>query len=193
MSIYKNLQPHVHVLKLTGGTGDGKTEIATVFASKEARTVLLRGVGRTNSTLKERLLVYSEEYTDKLLVAVKLNMEPYDKLSLSDLFVSSVAKVVRSQGKVVDSIIGRDEEELEKYLIQEMQAKNNAKAVLSFLTEEQKTKIVSDLVDIYHSYHMSEYNYEIYNSVRNNLPEGEAKDNSTKFFICSKKRSGAND
>ena len=42
MSIYKNLQPHVHVLKLTGGTGDGKTEIATVFASKEARTVLLR-------------------------------------------------------------------------------------------------------------------------------------------------------
>ena len=55
MSIYKNLQPHVHVLKLTGGTGDGKTEIATVFASKEARTVLLRGVGRTNSTLKDAL------------------------------------------------------------------------------------------------------------------------------------------
>jgi hypothetical protein len=46
MSIYRNLQPHVHVLKLTGGTGDGKTEIATVFASKEARKVLLRGVGR---------------------------------------------------------------------------------------------------------------------------------------------------
>lgn len=93
----------------------------------------------------------------KSATAVKLNMEPYDKLNLSDLFVSSVAKVVRSQGKVVASIIGRDEEELEKYLIQEMQAKNNAKAVLSFLTEEQKTKIVSDLVDIYHSYHMSEY------------------------------------
>lgn len=48
MSIYRNLQPHVHVLKLTGGTGDGKTEIATVFASKEARAVLLKGVGRTN-------------------------------------------------------------------------------------------------------------------------------------------------
>lgn len=94
-----------------------------MFASKEARSVLLRGVGRTNSTLKERLLVYSEEYTDKLLVAVKLNAEPYDKLSLSDVFVSSVAKVVRSQGKVVASIVGRDEEELEKYLIQEMQAK----------------------------------------------------------------------
>jgi len=186
VSIYKNLQPHVHVLKLTGGTGDGKTEIATVFASKEARTVLLRGVGRTNSTLKERLLVYSEEYADKLLVAVKLNVEPYDKLSMSDLFVSSVAKVVRSQGKVVDSVVGKDEEELKKYLIQEMQAKNNAKAVLSFLTEEQKTKIINDLVDIYHSYYMSEYNYEIYNSVRNNLPEGEAKDNSTKFLSALK-------
>lgn len=72
LSIYRKLQPHVHVLKLTGGTGDGKTEIATVFAAKEARTILLRGVGRTNSTLKERLLVYSEEYTNKLLVAVML-------------------------------------------------------------------------------------------------------------------------
>lgn len=66
-----------------------------------------------------------------------------------------MAKVVRSQGKVVASVVGRDEEELEKYLVQEMRAKNNAKAVLSFLTEEQKTKIVSDLVDIYHSYHIS--------------------------------------
>lgn len=130
--------------------------------------------------------MYSEEYIDKLLVAVKLNTESYDKLSLSDLFVSSVAKVVRSQGKVVASIVGRDEEELEKYLVQEMQAKNDTKAVLSFLTEEQKTKIVSDLVNIYHNYHMSEYNYEIYNSVKNNLPEGEAKDNSTKFLSALK-------
>ena len=54
-----------------------------------------------------------------------------------------MAKVVRSQGKVVDSVVGKDEEELKKYLIQEMQAKNNAKAVLSFLTEEQKTKIIN--------------------------------------------------
>ena len=57
------------------------------------------------------------------------------------------------------------------------------------MTAEQKTKIVSDLVDIYHSYHMSEYNYEIYNSVRNNLPEGEAKDNSGKNRQAGK-RSG---
>ena len=57
-----------------------------------------------------------------------------------------------------------------------------------FLTEEQKTKIINDLVDIYHSYYMSEYNYEIYNSVRNNLPEGEAKDNSTKFLSALKNK-----
>lgn len=90
MSIYRNLQPHVHVLKLTGGTGNGKMEIATVFASKEARAVLLKGVGRTNSTLKERLLVYSEEYTDKLLVAVKLNIEHQPHIQYSPLSVSSI-------------------------------------------------------------------------------------------------------
>lgn len=60
---------------------------------------LLRGVGKTNSTLKERLLVYSEDNTDKLLVATKLNREPNDKSSLSDLFFSSVAKVVEVRGK----------------------------------------------------------------------------------------------
>lgn len=35
-------------------------------------TVLLKGVGRTNTTLKGRLLVYSEEYTGRLLVVAKL-------------------------------------------------------------------------------------------------------------------------
>lgn len=186
MCVYRNLQPHVHVLKLTGGTGDGKTEIATVFASKEARTTLLKGVGRTNSTLKERLLVYSEEYTDRIVVAVKLNEEPYDRLSLTELFVTSVAKVVRSQGKLVAFSVEKDEEKLEKYLVREMQAKNNTKAVLSFLTEEQKEKIVRELVKIYRNYHLSACNYEIYSSVRNNLPEGEAKDNSAKFLTALK-------
>lgn len=67
-----------------------------------------------------------------------------------------------------------------------MHAKNNAKAVLSFLTEEQKTKIVDSFVDIYCSYQLSSHNYEIYNTVRNNLPEGEAKENSAKFLAALK-------
>ena len=42
------------------------------FIRGEAMTVLLKSVGRTNTTLKGRLLVYSEEYTGKLLVVAKL-------------------------------------------------------------------------------------------------------------------------
>ncbi len=41
-------------------------------------------------------------------------------------------------------------------------------------------------MDIYRSYQLSSHNYEIYNTVRNNLPKGEAKENSAKFLTALK-------
>ena len=38
----KNLLPHMHVIKLIGGTGDGKTEFSVVFAEPRARKILIK-------------------------------------------------------------------------------------------------------------------------------------------------------
>lgn len=182
MSTYKSLKPHAYTLELMGGTGDGKTEIATVYATKEARRILLNCVGRTNSTLKERLLVYSEEYTDKMVVATKFGDDVFERGLFIDMISQAWAKVIKSQGKVSSSINGKDEEELKQYLFGEINGKNNARAILSFLTEEQKRQFVENTIVVYHNYELHKYNFEVYNTVKNNLADTEVKENSAKFL-----------
>lgn len=77
MDNYINLKPHFRVLEFLGGTGNGKTEIGTVPADSRARKILIEGVGNTNSTLNERLMVFTTEYSDKMVIAVKQDANPF--------------------------------------------------------------------------------------------------------------------
>lgn len=190
MSIYRNLKPHAYTLKLMGGTGDGKTEIATVCATKEARRILMNCIGRTNSTLRNRVLVYSEEYKDKIVVAAKVGGDIFERGLFSDMVAQSWAKVVKSQGKVVASIIGKDEDDFEQYLIEEINGKNNARAILSFLEENQKKDFVDAVINVYRLFSLHEHNYAIYNTVKNSLNETEVKENSAKFLSAIKEEVG---
>lgn len=190
MSIYKSLRPHAYTLELMGGTGDGKTEIATVCATKEARRILMRCVGRTNSTLRNRVLVYSEEYTDTILVAAKIADDIFERVLYTDMVAQAWAKVVKAQGKVVASIVGKDEEDFEQYLLDEVNGKNNARAILSFLSEEYRHTFVESIVAVYHDYSLREQNYSIYNTVKNNMSETEVKENSAKFLSAIKDEVG---
>lgn len=182
----KNLMPHVHVIKLVGGTGNGKTEIAVVFASPKARKILLKGVGRTNSTLRERLFVYTTAVKDKIVIAVSMNDTILDRGLFTDIVVTALAKVVKTNGKVVASMVGKDIDDLEQELFDEINKKNNTRAVLSFLTEEQKSELVKKIIDVYKKYDFHQYSYEIYNGVKNNMAEIEVKDNSAKFLSALK-------
>jgi hypothetical protein len=182
----KNLMPHVHVIKLVGGTGNGKTEIAVVFASPKARKILLKGVGRTNSTLRERLFVYTTAVKDKIVIAVSMNDTILDRGLFTDIVVTALAKVVKTNGKVVASMVGKDIDDLEQELFGEINKKNNTRAVLSFLTEEQKSELVKKIIEVYKKYDFHQYSYEIYNGVKNNMAEIEVKDNSAKFLSALK-------
>lgn len=182
MSVYRNLKPNVHVIKLVGGTGDGKTEIGTVPAAPKARKILLRCVGTTNSTLNERLLVYSESYTDKIVVAVKLDQAILSWGLYTEIITTALAKVVKAQGKVLASFVDKNEEELTEFLEREMALKNNTRALLTFLTAEEKKVLIKEIVDFYHNSEFHKYNYQIYNTVKNNLPDNETKENSKKFL-----------
>ena len=67
-----NLNPLFRTIAIVGGTGDGKSKVASLPADKMARQILSKSVGETNSTLKERTIVYSEDYADEMVIAVKL-------------------------------------------------------------------------------------------------------------------------
>ena len=113
----KNLLPHMHVIKLIGGTGDGKTEFSVVFAEPRARKILIKCVGKTNSTVRERMLVYTTALNGKVIVAASISEEMLERRTFSDIVITAIAKVVRRNGKVVASLVGKPEGELKKNLL----------------------------------------------------------------------------
>lgn len=182
MDDYISFKPHFRVLELLGGTGNGKTEVGTVPADQKARKILIEGVGSTNSTLTERLMVFTTEYSDKIVVAVKHDENAFSRNLFTEIISKAIAKVVKDLGKVVTTIVDKDEEILEEALKEQLSKRNNVKAILSLLTEEQKYAFVNDIVDLYHRYDLHQYNYNIYNTVKNEMAEVEVKENSKKFM-----------
>lgn len=182
MNNYISLKPHFRVLELLGGTGNGKTEVGTVPADPKARKILIEGVGSTNSTLNERLMVFTTEYSDKMVVAVKQDENAFNRNLFTEIVSKAIAKVVKDSGKLVSSIIGKDVEILDDALRDQLKKRNNVKAILSLLTDEQKDEFINGIVDLYKKYEFCQYNYSIYNTVKNEMAEIEVKENSKKFL-----------
>ena len=178
----KNLLPHMHVIKLIGGTGDGKTEFSVVFAEPRARKILIKCVGKTNSTVRERMLVYTTALNGKVIVAASISEEILERKVFSEMVITAIAKVVRLNGKVVASMVGKAESDFEEELFSQLSERNNTCAVFNFLTEQQKKEFVEKIVGVYRKFHFSEHDYEIYNATKNNMSEKEAKENSNKFL-----------
>lgn len=178
----KNLLPHMHVIKLIGGTGDGKTEFSVVFAEPRARKILIKCVGKTNSTVRERMLVYTTALNGKVIVAASISEEILERKVFSEMVITAIAKVVRLNGKVVASMVGKAESDFEEELFAQLSERNNTCAVFNFLTEQQKKEFVEKIVVVYRKFHFSEHDYEIYNATKNNMSEKEAKENSNKFL-----------
>ena len=184
MKKYDNLKPNFRTLELVGGTGDGKTEFGTVPADPKARKILIEGVGNTNSTLLERTMVFTtaEEYSDRMLVAVKHDKEAFSRNLFTEIISKAIATVVKALGKTLVTPAGKDKEILEEALREQLNKRNNVKAILSLLTEEQKKAFVSEIVALYQKYELQQHTFNIYNAVKNEMAEGEVKESSKKFM-----------
>ncbi len=184
MDNYNSLKPHFRVLELLGGTGNGKTEVGTVPADPKARKILIEGVGKTNSTLNERLMVFTTEYSDKIVVAVKQDENAFSRNLFTEIVSKAIAKVVKDLGKVLSPVVGKDEEILDDALRDQLAKRNNVKAILSLLTDDQKETFVKEIIGLYRRYDLCQYNYSIYNTVKNEMVEVEVKESSKKFMAA---------
>lgn len=191
MDNYTNLKPNFRVLELLGGTGNGKTEIATVPADPRARKILVQGVGSTNSTLTERLMVFTTAYNDKMVVAVKYDDNAFSRNLFTEIVSKAIAKAVISLGKAAptNKDDGKNENDknkkvLEEALREQLDKRNNAKAILSLLAHDKKNAFVDGIVDLFGrgEYDLLQYSYNIYNTVKNDMAEGEVRVNSRKFL-----------
>lgn len=175
-------KPHVRVLELLGGTGNGKTAVGTIPAAPNARKILIDGIGNTNSTLNERLMVFTTEYSDKMIVAVKKDDDAFSRNLFTEIVSKAFAKVVKDLGKIVNANIQQHEMVLEEALREQLFKRNNVKAILSLLTDEQKESFIREIVNIYCKYELYSLNYSIYNTVKNAMPDSEVRENSKKFL-----------
>lgn len=185
---YKILKPYVRVFELLGSTGSGKTTVATVPAVKEAREILMKGIGSTNSTLSERILVYTDEYADKMVIAVKHEKHAFTRNQYTKLLSTSIAQVVQSCGKSTDFTADKAKTVLENKLVSQLSRKDNFKAILSLLNNEHESYkkqvdiFIQKICALYLDFELYKLNSIIYYTVKNNMLDVEVKENSQKFL-----------
>lgn len=178
-----NLEPQVRVIELLGGTGNGKTQVATVPAADAAKRILRKGAGSTNSTLNEHLFVYTndKELSGSMLVAVKYDEDAFSRDQFIDIVSKSIAQVVKITGKYKDP----DDEMCEDLLIDklksQLQRKNNVKAILSLLDEEIIDDFINDVCCFYSESTFYKESYDILNTVKS-IKELEGKASSQQFL-----------
>lgn len=183
----ENLKPNIRTIGVAGGTGDGKTEVTTIPATTETRKILAKCVGDTNSTLKERRVVYTEDCINEMIVAVKLAEELLEKQDYMDIIVRAAVSVIREFGKNSSNDEEKINDAFKSNLRAEITTKVNTRAKLSFLGEDDQNELISAITDVYENEHFFFNNgYTIYNTVRNNLGATEAKENSKKFLAALK-------
>ncbi|UII56541.1 hypothetical protein LS684_03395 [Cytobacillus spongiae] len=181
------LAPNVRTIGIAGGTGDGKSEVTSTFADPKAKKILSQSIGETNSTLKERRVVYTDEMNEEMVLAVKLKETIFEREDFNNLISVTVAKIVRDYGKSITVESEKMMEDFITHLRAEVQTKVNSRAVLTFLTEVEIDRLVNEVYDIFFSNDFfSENSFEIYNKVKNDLKNLEVKNNSTKFFAALK-------
>lgn len=180
--------PYVPTIKLIGGTGTGKTEIAIAFAEPRAREVLKRCVGTTNSTLCEKLFVYTDDpkKKDEIVVAVEKNKDLLEREKFVEILVNALAKVVIENGKAQVLKVEENKEKIKQYFIEEIDKICNKRTVLGVLNEDPKKDIAEKIAKICidDSYGYCQHFFEIYYETKNNMTEIETKGNSEKFLYA---------
>lgn len=189
MDIYsdKTLKPYATTIGVIGTTGSGKTETTSMFTTFEAEEIITRAVGKTNSTLKERRIIFSERYLQEIVIAVKKKEKIYPRNDFKQVIINAFTKVVKKYGKQASTDHEDIASDFTDYLNQEMNTVVNTKAILTFITSTDLDEYIQQLVRLFveNNDEIVLY-YTLYHSAKNQLLEKEKKDNSAKLTAAIK-------
>lgn len=174
------LAPMYRTIAAVGGTGDGKSKSASLPAAPKARKIINRSVGETNSTLKERAIVYTEDFVNEMIIAAKIPTDIVGKQDFTEMITRALASVIRKKGGV-DAFQIEPEDFMDE-LSSEITTKVNSRAILHFLPCELQSHIVESISGLLNEEKFFVKNcYEIYNTAKNKLNAEETKKNTKKF------------
>ncbi|MDK0685274.1 hypothetical protein P5F08_04290 [Clostridium perfringens] len=178
--------PYVYTFGILGATGSGKTTLLSLLTTQSARKIVEKAVGETNSTLVERKIVVSEEYTNnnKIVVAVKKNDRLYKWTDFTQMLIKVCTNITLRYGKKPEidkeKMLKDVEKELRKTIYSEF---NNTKSdlLLSFLSEDDMDNVIENIKLQLEKSGFIEECYKIYCTAKNSLDKQEVKDNSQKL------------
>lgn len=178
--------PYVYTFGILGATGSGKTKFISLLTTQSARDIVGKAVGETNSTLVERKIVLSEEYTNnnKIVVAVKKNERLYKWTDFTQMLIKVCTKIALRYGKTPEidkeKVLKDVEKELRKTIHFEF---NNTESdlLLSFLSEDDRDNVIENIKLQLDKSGFIEECYKIYCTAKNSLDKQEVKDNSQKL------------
>lgn len=163
---YNRLKPNLHTITVMGAYSSGKTSFALVPAHPQAREFL--EIGLHPSSRIDRLFIYNNQYTDRIIFAVKRNQEPYPKDQFIENTIYGLSLIVREIGKTYLDVHHPYKFSVEQYLSVIL---NVDKDIKEFLSPQIRKKIISKIKRFYELYCQKEDFFIIYHTVKNLFPD----------------------
>lgn len=180
----RRMKPVCRLIKVISSTGAGKTELTKFFASKMAAMLIEKCIGKTNSTITPRTLVYTNEYDNKIIVATKPS-----KLMINKIwFDSRVSEVLAEYIYSCKGIYQLDKIErvntLKKIIRNNFKPNSNINASITLIPKDKRNIVFQELINIIDSKILTkELTWEYYSEAKRAEKKEESNQTPRKLKI----------
>ncbi len=159
------LQPSAYTFGLVGTTGSGKTQLVCGMTEPGARKILMRGVGKTNTTIRNWLTVFSAdpELDGRIIVGVKPEPVFFGSRDLMELLRDPLSETVRQLGRKGQSDAPAAEDCLREKLKDLVESEDfGLRRLLALLTAEQRQGLMDGILQWFLDSAFYQYIEELY-------------------------------
>lgn len=175
----RELNQFAATIATIGGTGNGKSLFTALFSDERADELFQLIIGTTNTTLRNRKLIYSnaEWLKDSVVVAIKPNEEFIDKDFYNNkIIIESVSDVIVNLGANFKATESEFYNKFKESINLIFNSNDNTKAVLKLLSKSTINEIIDKIVSKFQEIKFFQnHSFEIYNSAKNELELKDSK------------------
>ncbi|WP_346846348.1 hypothetical protein [uncultured Clostridium sp.] len=144
----RRMKPVARLIKLISSTGAGKTELTKYFAAKIARPIIGRCIGRTNSTITPRIIVFTED-DNVMQVATKKKKSFIEVTWFDQQMVAILTEFVQQYGtkKKIDDVEIRDN--VKSIVTKYLNPKSNVSAVITLISKDELRNSIDNITTIF--------------------------------------------
>lgn len=144
----RRMKPVARLIKLISSTGAGKTELTKYFAAKIARIIIGRCIGKSNTTITPRTIIFTEDSTI-MRVATKKKKNYIDVSWFDQQMISILTDFVHKYGQKTDLSNEDTAVKLKNIVKKYMNPKSNISAVINLVDEASFSKCIDEICEVF--------------------------------------------